>query len=146
MNAKRHCGRAARDPFLLAVGLGFLALGAQAAGLAAWPPSLAAGAPTGVSGATIADGIAVSRPGDVTFAHVQALVDEVVTVDEEAEAEEIARLLTQEQGKPRHSMATGEVEAIGEGPPPVPADQALTVMRILDAGLRSAAERREIVF
>ena len=35
---------------------------------------------------------------------------------------------------------------LGEGPPPVPADQALTVMRILDAGLRSAAERREIVF
>ena len=33
---------------------------------------------------------------------------------------------------------------LGEAPPPVPADQALTVMRILDAGLRSAAERREI--
>ncbi|MDO9609471.1 MAG: oxidoreductase [Brevundimonas sp.] len=32
----------------------------------------------------------------------------------------------------------------GEGPPPVPADQALTVMRILDAGLRSAAEGREV--
>lgn len=32
----------------------------------------------------------------------------------------------------------------GEAPPPVPADQALTVMRILDAGLRSAAEGREI--
>ncbi|MFN7109082.1 MAG: oxidoreductase [Brevundimonas sp.] len=33
----------------------------------------------------------------------------------------------------------------GEAPPPVPADQALTVMRILDAGLRSAAERREVL-
>ncbi|WP_313452978.1 oxidoreductase [Brevundimonas sp.] len=32
----------------------------------------------------------------------------------------------------------------GETRPPVPADQALTVMRVLDAGLRSAAERREI--
>ncbi|MDQ1154061.1 oxidoreductase [Brevundimonas sp. SORGH_AS_0993] len=32
----------------------------------------------------------------------------------------------------------------GQVPPPVPADQALSVMRILDAGLRSAAERREI--
>ncbi|MBU4196584.1 MAG: oxidoreductase [Alphaproteobacteria bacterium] len=32
----------------------------------------------------------------------------------------------------------------GKGPPPVPADQALTVMRILDAGLRSAAEAREV--
>lgn len=32
----------------------------------------------------------------------------------------------------------------GEAPPPVHAAQALTVMRILDAGLRSAAEGREI--
>jgi predicted dehydrogenase len=32
----------------------------------------------------------------------------------------------------------------GEGLPPVPANQALGVMRILDAGLRSSAERREI--
>ncbi len=32
----------------------------------------------------------------------------------------------------------------GEGPPPVPADQALITMRIIDAGLRSAAEGREI--
>jgi predicted dehydrogenase len=33
---------------------------------------------------------------------------------------------------------------LGERPPPVTADQALTVMRIIDAGRRSAAERREI--
>ncbi|MEC8532547.1 MAG: Gfo/Idh/MocA family oxidoreductase, partial [Pseudomonadota bacterium] len=32
----------------------------------------------------------------------------------------------------------------GAAPAPVPADQALVVMRVLDAGLRSAAERREI--
>jgi predicted dehydrogenase len=32
----------------------------------------------------------------------------------------------------------------GAAPAPVPADQALIVMRVLDAGLRSAAERREI--
>ena len=31
-----------------------------------------------------------------------------------------------------------------DGPPPVPADQALTTMRIIDAGLRSSTERREI--
>ena len=33
---------------------------------------------------------------------------------------------------------------LGKGPPPVTADQALRVMRIIDAGRRSAAERREI--
>ncbi len=32
----------------------------------------------------MADGIAVGRPGDVTFAHVRDLVDRVVTVDDDA--------------------------------------------------------------
>jgi predicted dehydrogenase len=33
----------------------------------------------------------------------------------------------------------------GEGPNPVPASEGLAVMELLDAGLRSAAERREII-
>jgi threonine dehydratase len=57
----------------------------QAAGAAAYPPSLAAGHPVALETmATIADGIAVGCPGALTFAHVQALVDDVVTVSEEA--------------------------------------------------------------
>lgn len=65
-------------------------VGVQAAGAAAWPGSLAAGAPTPLAGMrTIADGIAVGRPGDLTFAEVSALVDEILTVGEEA----IARAL-----------------------------------------------------
>lgn len=57
----------------------------QAAGLAALPVSLAAGCPVRATGpGTIADGIAVGRPGPLTLAHVQRLVDEVVTVSEEA--------------------------------------------------------------
>jgi threonine dehydratase len=32
--------------------------------------------------ASIADGLLSIRPGDLTFAHVQAFVDEVVTVDD----------------------------------------------------------------
>jgi threonine dehydratase len=59
-------------------------IGVQAAGAAAYPPSLAAGRPSRLSSfATIADGIAVGCPGDVTFAHVSKLVDEVVTVTDE---------------------------------------------------------------
>lgn len=59
-------------------------VGVQAAGAAAYPPSLAAGAPRKLeSCATIADGIAVLRPGDLTFAHVEKLVDEIVTVHDE---------------------------------------------------------------
>ena len=64
---------------------GVRVVGVQAAGAAAWPPSLAAQAPTALSAMrTLADGIAVGRPGDVTFRQVTALVDEVVTVDDDA--------------------------------------------------------------
>jgi threonine dehydratase len=56
----------------------------QAAGASAFPGSLKAGKPVALSAmSTIADGIAVGRPGDVTFRHVAALVDDIVTVSEE---------------------------------------------------------------
>jgi threonine dehydratase len=56
----------------------------QAETAAAFPGSLAAGRPVPVpSMATMADGIAVPMPGDLTFAHVRGLVDEVRTVTEE---------------------------------------------------------------
>ncbi|MDT7704605.1 MAG: threonine dehydratase [Pseudonocardiales bacterium] len=60
-------------------------VGVQAEGAATWPPSLAAGAPATLpSMRTIADGIAVGRPGDVTFPQVATLVDEILTVDDDA--------------------------------------------------------------
>jgi len=47
--------------------------------------SLAAGRPVTVPGASgVADGLLAVRPGDITFAHIQACVDEIVTVDDEA--------------------------------------------------------------
>jgi threonine dehydratase len=56
----------------------------QAEAAAAFPPSLAAGCPVPLeSMATMADGIAVAAPGDLTLAHVRDLVDEVRTVSEE---------------------------------------------------------------
>jgi threonine dehydratase len=59
-------------------------IGVQAEGAAAYPPSLSVGEPLPLAGmTTMADGIAVGRPGDVPFALVQALVDGVVTVSEE---------------------------------------------------------------
>ncbi|MFR9801674.1 threonine ammonia-lyase [Pseudonocardia sp. RS010] len=60
-------------------------VGVQAAGAAAWPGSLAAGEPVALGGMrTIADGIAVGRPGDVTYRQVEALVDEFTVVGEDA--------------------------------------------------------------
>ncbi|MFD8523104.1 threonine ammonia-lyase [Streptomyces capillispiralis] len=59
-------------------------VGVQAAGAAAYPPSLAAGRPVSVTNpVTMADGIKVGRPGDVPFGIVDELVDEVRTVTED---------------------------------------------------------------
>jgi threonine dehydratase len=58
-------------------------IGVQAEGAAAFPGSLKAGHPVALdSMSTMADGIAVGLPGDVTFAAVRDLVDEIVTVSE----------------------------------------------------------------
>jgi len=46
---------------------------------------------------TLADGIAVKRAGEITFEHVQALVDDVVTVSEEEIASSILYLLEKEK-------------------------------------------------
>ncbi|MER6913720.1 threonine ammonia-lyase [Streptomyces sp. NPDC000594] len=60
-------------------------IGVQAAGAAAYPPSLAAGRPVTVaSPMTMADGIKVGRPGDLPFRIIGELVDEVRTVSEDA--------------------------------------------------------------
>jgi threonine dehydratase len=73
-------------------------VGVQAKGAAAFPPSLRAGHPVALpSMATMADGIAVGCPGEVTFRHVQALVDRVVTVDDDALSR--ALLLSLERAK-----------------------------------------------
>lgn len=63
-------------------------VGVQAAGAASFPASLKAGHPIVLpTVSTIADGIAANSPGDLTFAHVSALVDEVVTVTDDAIAQ-----------------------------------------------------------
>lgn len=65
-------------------------IGVQAENSAAYPPSLAAGHPLEVATSpTIADGIAVAKPGHVPFEIIRDLVDEVVTVSED----DIARAL-----------------------------------------------------
>ncbi|MDT7536719.1 MAG: threonine dehydratase, partial [Actinomycetota bacterium] len=60
-------------------------VGVQASGAAAFNGSLRAGRPVALDTmATIADGIAVGCPGDLTFRHVRELVDRIATVDEDA--------------------------------------------------------------
>jgi threonine dehydratase len=56
-------------------------VGVEPAGAAKMTASLAAGHPVTLdSSASIADGLMPVRPGDLTFAHAQAFVDQVVTV------------------------------------------------------------------
>jgi threonine dehydratase len=60
-------------------------VGVQAEGAAAFPGSLAEGHPVALPAMkTMADGIAVGLPGDITFAAVRDSVDEIRTVSEES--------------------------------------------------------------
>jgi threonine dehydratase len=69
-------------------------IGVQAQGCASFPAALAAGAPIPLATAsTIADGIRVKQPGHKTFAVVRELVDEVVTVDDDAISRTIVQLV-----------------------------------------------------
>ncbi len=60
-------------------------VGVEPRGAASMRASLDAGGPVTLSGVdTIADGLMPVRPGDLTFAHVKELVDDVVLVDDDA--------------------------------------------------------------
>jgi len=69
-------------------------IGVQSANAAAYPPSLAAGEPTSIEmKPTIADGIAVARPGKLNFDIIKDTVDEVVTVSDDDIARALVMLL-----------------------------------------------------
>ncbi|MFW6204208.1 MAG: threonine ammonia-lyase [Actinomycetota bacterium] len=69
-------------------------VGVQAEGAAAYPASLQAGHPVALDRmSTMADGIAVGRPGDIPFEIVQQYVDEIVTVSEERMSQALVMLL-----------------------------------------------------
>jgi threonine dehydratase len=123
-------------------------IGVQAASAAAYPPSLNAGRPVPLATfGTIADGIAVGCPGDLTFAHVSKLVDEVVTVREE----DISRalLMLMERGKLVAEPAGGaSVAALLAGAVAVPTPvvavlsggniDPLLLLRVIEHGLAAA--------
>ncbi len=68
-------------------------VGVQAKDAAAYPGSLEAGRPTPLEQMrTMADGIAVGRPGDLTFAAVRDHVDDVLTVSEDSLARAVLAL------------------------------------------------------
>ena len=73
-------------------------IGVEAEALACMQTAVEAGELVTLDAAsTLADGIAVKRAGEITFEHVQALVDDIVTVTEEEIASAILYLLEKEK-------------------------------------------------
>ncbi|MGP5689293.1 threonine ammonia-lyase [Glutamicibacter ardleyensis] len=90
-------------------------VGVQAENAAAYPPSLAADALVPLDTVhTIADGIAVGKPGQLPFAIIKELVDEVVTVSEDALAQALVVLLERNKLVVEPAGAVG-VAALLEG-------------------------------
>jgi threonine dehydratase len=88
-------------------------IGVEPAGAAKMTRSLAAGHPVTLeSSASIADGLIAVRPGDLTFAHVRALVDEIVTVDEDAIRAAVTWLARESHVVAEPSGATGVAAAL----------------------------------
>ncbi|KQX07461.1 MULTISPECIES: threonine ammonia-lyase [unclassified Leifsonia] len=78
----------------LATGRTVRIIGVQAANAAPYPASLAAGEPVSIPVIpTIADGIAVYRPGNLNFEIIRDTVDEIVTVTEDDVARAIIVLM-----------------------------------------------------
>jgi threonine dehydratase len=91
-------------------------IGVEPIGSASMGTSRAAGTPVRLSStASIADGLLSLRPGDLTFAHAQALVDDLVTVTDD-EIRAAVRWLHREAGlvvEPSGAAATAAVLASG---------------------------------
>lgn len=128
-------------------------VGVQAEGASSMRRSLAAGHPVEVEPVTMADGVALRRPGDVTLAHARAFVDDVVTVSEE----EISRavLLLLERAKavvepagalPVAALIAGKVPGAGSAVAILSGGNVdpLLLKRLIDHGL-SAAGRFMVV-
>ena len=100
-------------------------IGVEPAGAASARASLDAGHPVTLEAvSTMADGIAVKRPGELTLGHIQALVDDVVTVTDEAIARAVLLLVERAKQVVEPAGAAG-LAALLEGA--VPAGEAPTV-------------------
>jgi threonine dehydratase len=100
-------------------------IGVQAENAAAYPPSLAADALVPLQKvSTMADGIAVGRPGQLPFSIIRELVDDVVTVSEDALARALIFLIERSKLVVEPAGAVG-VAALMEGVIPNPGTTAV---------------------
>jgi threonine dehydratase len=93
-------------------------VGVEPAGAARMSASIAAGhAVTLESASSIADGLLTLRPGDITFAHVRAFVDQVVTVDDAAMAAAVKWMFSEARVVAEPSGAAAVAAALRAGEP-----------------------------
>ena len=120
-------------------------VGVQAAACAPFPQSMQAGEPIEATTAlTIADGIAVKRPGGITLPLLTELTDEIVVVGEDETAEAMALLLERCKLVVEGAGAVGVAALLGGQVKP--AEHGVTVAILcggnIDAGLLAAIARR----
>jgi threonine dehydratase len=123
-------------------------VGVQAASAAAYPPSLLAGTPTALdSMSTMADGIAVGRPGDVPFGIIRDLGVHIATVTEESISRALLLLLERNKLVVEPAGAVGVaalLEAAENYEPPIVAVLSggnvdpLLLLRLIRHGLAAA--------
>ena len=120
-------------------------VGVQAAACAPFPASIEAGEPIeALTALTIADGIAVKRPGGITLPLLSELADQIAVVGEDETAEAMALLLERCKVVVEGAGAVGVAALLGGQVKP--ADHGVTVAVLsggnIDAGLLAAIARR----
>ncbi len=120
-------------------------VGVQAAGAASMPASLAAGRPVALPAvSTMADGIAVRSPSELTLEHVRAYVDEIVTVEEDEISRAVVLLMERAKAVVEPAGAVGLAALLagripGSGPAVVVLSggnvDPFLLLRLIDRGL-----------
>ncbi len=124
---------------------GVQVIGVQVAACASFPASLTAASPVAFSArATIADGIAVKRPGELTLALVQRWVDELVLVEEDDVADAMVWLLERSKLVVEGGGAVGVAALLGGRLSPAAEGSTVIVLSggNVDAGLLAAIANR----
>ena len=120
-------------------------VGVQAAACAPFPESIKAGEPIEAASAlTIADGIAVKRPGGITLQLLSELADDMVVVGEDATAEAMALLLERCKLVVEGAGAVGVAALLGGLIPPPGKGVTVAILSggNVDAGLLGSIAKR----
>jgi len=120
-------------------------VGVQVASAAAFPESLRRGEPVRMESAlTIADGIAVKRPGDLTLPLVRQWLDDVVVVPEDDVAEAIVLCMEKAKLVVEGAGAVGVAALLGGQTRAAPAGTTCVILSggNVDAGLLATVARR----